>query len=114
MNDPLTKAELARAMSSEPATVRRLFSSSHVNPTVGTLAEVAAALGMRVILEPLGASDRQQITRPLHGLPVTASGEPLRQCCSHFERTARMVEAVPTTEHLQAVSYAIDRVYWCG
>jgi transcriptional regulator with XRE-family HTH domain len=61
----LTKAELARAISSEPATVRRLFSSSHVNPTLGTLAEVAAALGMRVVLEPLDASDREQITRPL-------------------------------------------------
>lgn len=61
----LTKAELARAIGSEPATVRRLFSSSHVNPTLGTLAEVAAALGMRVVLEPLDPSDRDQITRPL-------------------------------------------------
>ena len=61
----LTKAGLARAISSEPATVRRLFSSSHVNPTLGTLAEVAAALGMRVVLEPLDAKDQEQITRPL-------------------------------------------------
>jgi transcriptional regulator with XRE-family HTH domain len=61
----LTKAGLAHAINSEPATVRRLFSSSHVNPTLGTLAEVAAALGMRVVLEPLDASDREQITRPL-------------------------------------------------
>lgn len=61
----LTKAELARAIGSEPATVRRLFSSGHVNPTLGTLAQVAAALGMRVTLEPLSADDRQQITKPL-------------------------------------------------
>ncbi len=61
----LTKAELARAISSEPATVRRLFSSGRVNPTLGTLAEVAAALGMRVVLEPLGADGRKQITEPL-------------------------------------------------
>ena len=61
----LTKAGLAHAIGSEPATVRRLFSASHVNPTLGTLAEVAAALGMRVVLEPLGARDREQITRPL-------------------------------------------------
>lgn len=61
----LTKAGLARAISSEPATVRRLFSSGHVNPTLGTLAEVAAALGMRVVLEPLDGSDLEQITRPL-------------------------------------------------
>lgn len=61
----LSKAELARAINSEPATVRRLFSAGHVNPTLGTLAEVAAALGMRVVLEPLGAGDRRQITEPL-------------------------------------------------
>jgi len=61
----LTKAGLAHAIGSEPATVRRLFSASHVNPTLGTLAEVAAALGMRVVLEPLGARDQEQITRPL-------------------------------------------------
>jgi transcriptional regulator with XRE-family HTH domain len=61
----LTKAEVAHAISSEPATVRRLFSSGHVNPTLGTLAEIAAALGMRVVLEPLGAKDQEQITRPL-------------------------------------------------
>ncbi len=61
----LSKAELARAINSEPATVRRLFSSSHVNPTLGTLAEVAAALGMQVVLQPLPANERRQITEPL-------------------------------------------------
>lgn len=61
----LSKAELARAISSDPATVRRLFSAGHVNPTLGTLAEVAAALGMRVVLAPLGADDRKRITAPL-------------------------------------------------
>jgi transcriptional regulator with XRE-family HTH domain len=61
----LSKAGLARAISSEPATVRRLFSAGHVNPTLGTLAEVAAALGLRVVLEPLKAQDRRQITKPL-------------------------------------------------
>jgi transcriptional regulator with XRE-family HTH domain len=64
----LSKAELARAISTEPATVRRLFSAGHVNPTLGTLAEVAAALGMRIILEPLDASERQRVTESLrHG-----------------------------------------------
>jgi transcriptional regulator with XRE-family HTH domain len=61
----LSKAELARAIGAEPAVVRRLFSSGHVNPTLGTLAEVAAALGMRVTLEPLPAADRKQVTTPL-------------------------------------------------
>lgn len=61
----LSKAELARAISAEPAVIRRLFSASHVNPTIGTLAEVAAALGMRVTLEPLPANQREQVTLPL-------------------------------------------------
>jgi transcriptional regulator with XRE-family HTH domain len=61
----LSKAKLARAINSEPATVRRLFSAGHVNPTLGTLAEVAAVLGMRVVLEPLDADDRKRITGPL-------------------------------------------------
>jgi transcriptional regulator with XRE-family HTH domain len=61
----LSKAELARAISAEPAVVRRLFSAGHVNPTVGTLTAVAAALGMRLTLEPLPKPEREQITRPL-------------------------------------------------
>jgi len=47
----LSKADLARAVGSEPAVIRRLFGSGRVNPTLGTLAEVAAALGLRITLE---------------------------------------------------------------
>lgn len=61
----LSKAELARAIQVEPATIRRLFASDKSNPTLGTLAEVAAALGMRVTLEPLPDSERIQVTEPL-------------------------------------------------
>jgi transcriptional regulator with XRE-family HTH domain len=61
----LSKTELARAINSEPATVRRLFSAGHVNPTLGTLAEVAAALGMRVVLQHMDAGERDRITTPL-------------------------------------------------
>jgi transcriptional regulator with XRE-family HTH domain len=61
----LSKAELARAISAEPAVIRRLFSATGVNPTLGTLAEVAAALGMRVTLEPLPAPERKSLTEPL-------------------------------------------------
>jgi transcriptional regulator with XRE-family HTH domain len=64
----LSKAELARAISAEPAVIRRLFSASGVNPTLGTLAEVAAALGMRVALVPLPPPERKTLTEPLlHG-----------------------------------------------
>lgn len=61
----LTKAELARAIQAEPATIRRLFSSDKTNPTLGTLAEVAAALGLRITVEPLGKDERAQVTGPL-------------------------------------------------
>ena len=61
----LSKAELARAIQVEPAAIRRLFSSDHANPTLGTLAEVAAALGMRITLEPLLEAERQSVTVPL-------------------------------------------------
>lgn len=61
----LSKAELARAIQMEPATIRRLFASDKSNPTLGTLAEVAAALGMRITLEPLPRDEQQQVTAPL-------------------------------------------------
>ena len=61
----LSKAELARAIKAEPATVRRLFSSDRANPTLGTLAEVGAALGLRIALEPIAEEDQRYVTRPL-------------------------------------------------
>jgi transcriptional regulator with XRE-family HTH domain len=61
----LSKAELARAIGAEPATIRRLFASGYSNPTLGTLAEVAAALGMRVTLEKLPPAARRQVTTAL-------------------------------------------------
>ena len=61
----LSKAELGRAIQKEPATIRRLLSSDHTNPTLGTLAEVAAALGLRITVEPIPDAERDQITGPL-------------------------------------------------
>lgn len=61
----LSKAELARAIEKEPATIRRLFSSESSNPTLGTLSEVAAALGLRITVEPIPEVERGLITQPL-------------------------------------------------
>lgn len=61
----LSKAELARAIQKEPATIRRLLSSESSNPTLGTLAEVAAALGLRITVEPIPRAERGLITKPL-------------------------------------------------
>jgi len=44
---------------------RRLFSSDKSNPTLGTIAEVAAALGMRITVEPLPKDEQRQVTVPL-------------------------------------------------
>ncbi|NQX06015.1 helix-turn-helix transcriptional regulator [Rathayibacter sp. VKM Ac-2856] len=61
----LSKAALARAVGVDPSVVRRLFSSASPNPTLGTLAEVAAALGMKVALVPMEAEERARITEPM-------------------------------------------------
>lgn len=49
----LSKADLARAISAPAASIRRLLGSGPSNPTLGTVSEVAAALGYRLVLEPL-------------------------------------------------------------
>jgi DNA-binding phage protein len=77
----LSKAEVARAIGAEPATIRRLFSSGGANPTLGTLAEVAAALGLRISIEPLPATEREAVTKPLR------AGRPSK---STVERVTRM------------------------
>lgn len=61
----LTKAQLARAIGSNASVVRRLLSSQSVNPTLGTVAEIAAALGMKVTLEPMSEDERERITAPI-------------------------------------------------
>jgi transcriptional regulator with XRE-family HTH domain len=64
--DALSKADLARSISETPSVVRRLLSSpGHRNPTIGTLAEIAAALGMRITLEPLPPEEQAKVTTPL-------------------------------------------------
>lgn len=62
----LTKAALARAINADPSTLRRLFvAGSHPNPTIGTVAEMASALGMRLTLEPMPAAHIETTTRAL-------------------------------------------------
>jgi DNA-binding phage protein len=61
----LSKAALARSVGIEPAAVRRLFSAGDINPTLGTLSEVAAALGMRICVEPLPPDEQEAVTGPL-------------------------------------------------
>lgn len=61
----LSKAALARTIGSNPDAIRRLLTAGHVNPTLGTLAEIAAVFGMRIALEPLSEDDRANVSTPL-------------------------------------------------
>ena len=45
----LSKAALARAIGANPDAIRRLFTNGSANPTLSTVAEIAAALGMRLL-----------------------------------------------------------------
>lgn len=54
----LSKAALARAVGAEPSVVRRLFSAATRNPTLGTFVDLAAALGLRLTLEPMTDDER--------------------------------------------------------
>ena len=48
----VSKADLARLISAKPEIVRRLFTSRGSNPTLATVAKLAAALGWRLELVP--------------------------------------------------------------
>jgi len=61
----LTKAQLARAIGAEPSVVRRLLSAQTVNPTLATVAELAAALGLKISLTRMSAEERERITEPM-------------------------------------------------
>jgi DNA-binding phage protein len=72
----LTKAAVARAVGTNADAVRRLLTAGHINPTLGTLADVAAALGMRVVLEPLPNEDRARIAAALASNETSAQDSP--------------------------------------
>jgi DNA-binding phage protein len=64
----LSKADLARAIDRDPAAVRRLLTAQQVNPTLALVADVAAALGFRLALEPLDEQERAEVTERLRAL----------------------------------------------
>jgi len=69
----ISKAEVARSINVEPAVVRRLLSGTRGNPTVGTVSEVAAALGFRLTIEPIPPAEKRVVTQPLRaGQPGNA------------------------------------------
>jgi len=59
----LSKAALARRAGMRDAAVRRLFTASDTNPTLRTAATLAAALGLRLTVEPMARGERVEIDR---------------------------------------------------
>jgi hypothetical protein len=45
--------------------IRRLLTLGQRNPTIGTVAEVAAALGLKIALVPMTDEEREQVAEPL-------------------------------------------------
>ena len=81
----LSKADLARAIQVEPATIRRLFAADRPNPTLGTLAEVAAARWYARHTQPLPSSERANVTEPLLQGKVADASE-LARCLDSCEQ----------------------------
>lgn len=69
----LSKADLARSIDRTPATVRRLLTSKSVNPQLGVVAEMAAALGYRVELVPMDEEAQREVAKPLRDLAKPAA-----------------------------------------
>lgn len=64
----MSKAALAKAVRRDPAAIRRLLSDATGNPTLETLSGVAAAVGLRIELVPMGDEERQVISESLRDL----------------------------------------------
>jgi DNA-binding phage protein len=58
----ISKAELARSIDAKPEIVRRLFTKAGANPTLETVVEIAAALGLELQLVPV--SSKKQAAKP--------------------------------------------------
>ena len=54
----VSRATVARAIGADPSVLRRLLTSGHRNPTIATVGEIAATLGLRVALVPMTAEER--------------------------------------------------------
>ncbi|MEN3356650.1 MAG: hypothetical protein V7637_632 [Mycobacteriales bacterium] len=105
----LSKADLARAVGSNPAAIRRLFGSGRINPTLGTLAEVAAALGLRITVEKVPAASSG--ATPQHGAgrhSATPAAGPVRTAAGKG-RPTRGKSAVPIAAKAAKQSAATAR-----
>jgi DNA-binding phage protein len=67
----LSKEEIARRIEAHGSVVRRLFSSPEASPSLRSISDVAAAVGMRVELVPMSEKERLVVIEAL-GTPAAA------------------------------------------
>jgi DNA-binding phage protein len=77
----MSKADLARKVSTTPAAMRRLLTSGGANPTITTVLDVLAAVGMRLTLSPSSASKPASValaSKPARK-PIRSPSKPVRK-----------------------------------
>ena len=77
----MSKADLARKVSTTPAAMRRLLTSGEANPTITTVLDVLAAVGMRLTLLPSSASKPASValtSKPARK-PIRSTSKPVRK-----------------------------------
>jgi len=77
----MSKADLARKVSTTPAAMRRLLTSGEANPTITTVLDVLAAVGMRLTLLPNSASKPASValTAKPARKPMLSASKPARK-----------------------------------
>jgi transcriptional regulator with XRE-family HTH domain len=92
----LSKADIARAVGAQGSVVRRIFSSDDASPTLATITELAAAVGMRVVTVPMSPEERRGAFAALGYLPPKALA-PMRAAALAKEDLTGRVARPPTT-----------------
>jgi transcriptional regulator with XRE-family HTH domain len=91
----LSKADIARALGAQGSVVRRIFSSDDASPTLATITELAAAVGMRVVTVPMSPEERRGAFAALGYLPPKAPA-PMRDAALAKENITGRVARRPT------------------
>lgn len=67
----ISKSDLAKAVSRDPAAIRRLLNDTAGNPTVQSVSSVAAAIGLKLELVPM-SEDELAAAEPLRELATSS------------------------------------------
>jgi transcriptional regulator with XRE-family HTH domain len=93
----LSKADIARAVGAQGSVIRRIFSSDDASPTLATITELAAAVGMRVVTVPMTPEERRGAFAAL-GYPPPKALAPMRDAALAKENITGRVALHPPTK----------------